>query len=122
MTLVFVPRSDVLRLTCLFVHHGAGDAHVFLKSIGLVVDGDPVVDFQHLHNACEFGDDLVLDPHLLLHLPSRTVRLTGKESRRRRSVASVGAVVAEMVRVMALVGGDDTTHTAVVTIHAVLAA
>lgn len=58
-----VRRGSAPSLTLLFFQR-AGNVHKLLESVGLVVDGDTVVDFQHLDNARKLGDDFVLDLHL----------------------------------------------------------
>ena len=89
-----------------------------LARVGLVVDGDAVVDFQHLDDAGELGDDVVSDPHCVLHRPGGTA---GALAVRAGRLGTVGVVAAEVVRAGTgdVVGGAATC--AVLATHAIAA-
>lgn len=69
ITLVHIRRCRgvVPCLTRRLLFHGAGNVDKVLKGVGLVINGDAIVDFQRLDDAGELGDDSVLDVQLLLH-------------------------------------------------------
>lgn len=62
-TRILARRCGIPGPTRLFFQR-VGDVHELLESLGLLVDGNTVVDFQHLDNARKLRDDFVLDLHL----------------------------------------------------------
>lgn len=67
ITLVHAIRCCGVPCLTGLLFHGAGNVDKVLKGVGLVINGDPVVDFQRLDDAGKLGDDFVLDFQLLLH-------------------------------------------------------
>ena len=101
LTHAFASGHGSPSLTCLFFQR-LRDAHELLQGLVLVVDRNPVIDFQHFNDAGQLGDDLVFDLHLLVHLPEIIAGLA--ILRRRGSVEIAGIVAADLVRAGTVVG------------------